>query len=348
MVLVFVPRINAQKKNLGLSITPEFGYLLAHRITMGHLIKEHAYAVNLNSVIYTNGKKKWHHDFLYPEFNFGITYASLGNNEILGKAFGLGGGIYLPFFRKNQWSLGTHLNAVLAVVTKPYDVETNPKNNAIGSYVNGLFKIGLRVEKRINQHAFGLNIGITHLSNGAIRLPNLGLNFPLLGLHYTYYFAPVNTLETPTDERVGQPLKSWQFFTQIIGSSNQIYPTGGNNYGVVAVSNYFHYKIERKFTVEGGIDVSYSQSLIKQVEGEWDRAKNLRVGIYAGYVLPIHRFEFYVGMGGYAYDRLNANGRWFHKFGTRFQIYDFIWANISIKSHWFKADYFEYGLSFRW
>lgn len=348
MMLVFTSKTSAQKQNLGLSLTPEYGFLLAHRITMGHLTKAHAYGVNLNAVIHTNGEKQWHHDFLHPEFNFGITYASLGNDEILGKAFGLGGGIYLPFFRKNQWSFGAQLNGTVAVVTKPYDLVDNPKNNAIGSYVNGLFKLGFRADKRINQHAFGLTLGITHLSNGAIKLPNLGLNFPLLGLHYTYFLAPVNFVETPTEERVGPPINSWQFFTQVIGSSSQIYPTGGNNYGVISVTNYFHYKVKRKFVLEGGIDVSYSQSLIKQIAGEWDRTKNIRVGVYAGYVLPIHRFEFYVAMGGYAYDRLNANGRWFHKFGTRFQVYDFIWANISIKSHWFKADYFEYGLSFKW
>src|SRR5690554_7947740 len=70
--------------------------------------------------------------------------------------------------------------------------------------------------------------------------------------------------------------------------------------------------------------------------------KNFQVGVYGAYVLPIHKFHMFVAMGRYLYKPLYPAGMWYHKFGGRFQIIDKLWANISIKSHWAKADYFEY------
>lgn len=342
------PNTFAQERNFGLSASAKAGFLGAHRKTMAHLTKQHSYGADFNVVLLTNGSKKWHHDFLFPEFNFEASYLSLGNKEVLGHAIGLGAGIYLPFFRKNGYSFGPHLNSALGYVSKVYDVDKNPKNNAISTNLNVFVSVDFRLEKRIKQHAFGFALGASHFSNGGRKLPNLGINYLLAKLHYTYYLQPIEFVENTSDEQFGQALKTWEFFTQLNLSSNQTPPTASNNYGVASIVNYFHYRFSNKFILESGLDLVYSQALIKQVEGDKSRWNNLRVGAYAAYVLPIHRFELMLGMGVYAFNPLNIHGLLFHKFGTRFQIYKFIWGNVSIKTHWFKAEYFEYGISLRW
>lgn len=348
MFLLTSLRLHSQERNIGLTIEPQVGFLIAHRAVMGHLIEHHTYGAEFGIVLQTDGEKQWHHDFNFPEISFNAFYNNPGNEEILGHAMGIAGGIYLPFYRKMGWSFGAKLESGLSYVTKRYNIVENPKNNAIGSHLNSMVRLGFRFEKQFLHQALGFNVSMTHISNGAIKLPNLGLNMPFLGVHYSYYIQPLHFKDTAHIKREGEKINSWKFYTQLMISTKQVYPTGGRNYGVIGLTNYVHYKAGNKCIIEGGVDVIYNQSIIKDVEEEYGPEKNLQVGAYAAYVLPIHRFHVFAGMGVYIYNPVSPNGLLYHRFGARFRVIKRLWANISIKSHWGKADYFEYGLAFRW
>ncbi len=332
----------------GVTAEMNYGFLIAHRNVMSHLPYDHIYNFRLGGVFHTNGSHQWHHDFNFPEFNLGINYLELGNKEILGESFGFEGGVYFPFFRKKGWSLGTQLNAGVAFVTKHYDIISNPKNNAIGSRINYLITLNLRAEKQFGRNAIGLNIQASHLSNGAFKMPNLGLNLPMIGLHYTRYFDDIQFKNDSVIDRFDKDWKPWRFYSQLIVSSKQIYPAGGKNYLVLAMNHHLHYKFRNKFILEGGFDLIYNQSISRDLGIVVKESKNIQMGVYAAYVLPVHKFEFIVGVGAYVYNPLNPLGYLYKRFGGRFRIWNQLWGNITIKSHWFKADYFEYGLIYRW
>jgi hypothetical protein len=140
----------------------------------------------------------------------------------------------------------------------------------------------------------------------------------------------------------------WKIYTEIIASTKQIYPTGGRNYGIIGISNFIQYQFKPKCVVEGGLDAVYNQSIIDEKLGDFASRDNFQVGVYGAYVLPIHKLQLLLGMGGYIINPVNPNGSVYHRFGTRFKIGKNLYANITIKSHWAKADYFEYGIIYRW
>lgn len=338
----------SQSKNYGIGVQPRMGYLIAHRATMKHLLSQYAYGVELQGSILTNGTKQWHHDYNFPKITLGIVYSNLGNNKILGEVIGVLGGLNLPFFQEKGFRFGAIFNGGIGFITKKYDVKRNPKNNAIGSNLNCMVSAGLLVEKIWKQHAIGFEINMTHLSNGAIVLPNLGVNLPTVKLSYSYYFKPIDMTGEANGEIEGPSIKKWNFYTQLILSAKQIYPTGGHLYGIFGLTNFAQYRFSKKSIVETGVDFIYNQSIVPYNDVTYSFHKNMRLGIYGAYVLPIHRFHILLGMGGYVYKPLPPNGWVYLKFGARFRIIDRLWGNVTIKSHWAKADYFEYGLTFRW
>ncbi|RYM31464.1 hypothetical protein ERX46_16280 [Brumimicrobium glaciale] len=343
-----VNKLFAQKQNIGISLTPQIGFLLQHRATMAHLNLEHSYGGQLEVDFKTNGKKQWHHDFNFPTIELNTFYYDLGNKEVLGKAIGLSAGIYFPYFLKNGWSVGNAVSFGLTYITKKYDLIKNPKNNVIGSNFNCMVNLGIRVEKQFSKSTIGLEISMAHLSNGAYRLPNLGVNLPFLGLSYTYFLDPIEYQENASQSYIGLPLKKWSFSSQLIGSIKQIYPIGGSTYGVAVLTNYGQYRVNTKVVIEGGVDAIYNESIVKYNNGNHGKGKNFQLGLYAAYVLPIHKLHLIVAMGRYVINPLDPAGQWFHKFGGRFRLTERLWGNFTIKSHWAKADYFEYGLSYRW
>lgn len=340
--------MSAQTPNIGVSFIPQAGFLMPHRSTMGHLNVGHSFGGQIGAVIQTNGSKKWHHDFFFPRIEMSAFFYDLGNPEVLGQTFGVSSGMYLPYFKYKGWSFGSSLALGVGWVTECYDLIENPKNNVIGSHLNAMVNLGLRIEKLFLNNSIAFEMSMTHLSNGAYRLPNLGLNLPFLGLNYTYFLNGLNYSTEAKEEKEGLSLKNWSFNTQLIGSFKQIYPTGGSLYGVLALTNYAQYRIKEKCIIEGGVDAIYNQSIVNYADGEHNRLKNFQMGLYAAYVLPIHKIQFLVAMGRYIIDPLNPGGLWYHKFGGRFKITERLWGNFTIKSNWAKADYFEYGLSYRW
>lgn len=54
-----------------------------------------------------------------------------------------------------------------------YNAETAPNRIAVGSHLNGLIRLGITVA---NGSPVGLDLGILHTSNGALRRPNQGIN----------------------------------------------------------------------------------------------------------------------------------------------------------------------------
>ena len=334
----------------GIQGSVKYGYLLPHRSTMEHLVQGHSAAVELGVTYQMDGSRSWHHDFNLPSVSFVLNYMDFGNRDVLGSGIGSQITTYLPYFRKNGWSFGSRLGAGIGVSSKKFNQKENAKNNAIGSHLNALVTFGFKLEKQFLKNSLALELNMTHFSNGAYKLPNLGLNLPFLGIQFSHYlenleYRKPKELDLPV---VHAELARWSWHTQLIVSTKQIYPTGGSNYGVLSLTNFAQYLIGSKSAIEGGIDLIYNQSIVREVPGDYGAEKNFQTGAYLGYILKVHKVDFLVGMGRYIYNPLRPNGDWYHKLGTRIQLSEKISANIMIKAHWAKADYFEYGIAYQW
>jgi hypothetical protein len=354
-LLVFILFLNfcstAQniQRNYGVEVSPKIGFLIPHRATMGHLLQGHSKGFELSALIQTDGRKQWHHDYLFPKGGISFYYSDWGNKEVLGSGFGLHGFITLPFIKNRGWAFASRLGAGIGYATKVFDQVENPKNNALSTRLNSLVFIGAELEKQFTQSSLALGIDMTHFSNGAVKVPNLGVNIAYISLAYTYYFKELELKSKASILRFENDNPSkWKFYTEIIASMKQIYPTGGKYYGIIGISNFVQHQFTPKCVVEGGFDAVYNQSIIDDQVGDFTARDNFQVGAYAAYVLPIHKLQLLLGMGGYVINPVNPNGHIYHRFGSRFKIGKRLYANITIKSHWAKADYFEYGLIYRW
>lgn len=331
----------------GLQGNVKYGFLLPHRSTMEHLAQGHSAAVELGVTYQMDGSRKWHRDFNCPSVSFLLSFMDFGNREVLGYGVGTQIRTYLPYFKKNRWSIGSVLGAGLGYSSKKFSQQENVKNNAIGSHLNALVTFGFQAEKQFSKSSLGLEVNMTHFSNGAFKLPNLGLNLPFLGLQYTYYLQDIKYNDDQLVEFESLD-KGFDFFTQLILSTKQIYPTGGSNYGVISLTSFTQYTGGGNSKVEAGVDLIYNQSIIREIPGEYGREKNFQAGIYLAYLLDVNNVDLLVGMGRYIYNPLAPIGNWYHKLGARIHLTEKLSANVVIKAHWAKADYFEYGIVYQW
>lgn len=331
-----------------LSLKGKSGFLAAHRGTMGHLAKDRLFAGEL-SFSKRVRSANWSNDYKNPYAGVTIIGSNLGNKEVLGYGFGAYGFIEFPWTRGEKHAFTCKLGAGLGVVTKVYDVQTNPKNVPMSTYLNALICLGLQGRWYIKpEHALVYSLDMTHYSNGSSKVPNLGVNMPFIGLGYEYTIKKKEQAnKTPMEFEHVPFFKSWNVSVVGVLSDKQIFPTGGKRYAVFGLGGMLYKQFKPKVGMEIILDVFSKQSIINYrryiPKSQWDI---VQIGGYVGYSVPLDKFRLVLGMGAYIKDRYKPDAMFYHRVGMRYQFRNGLLLNLVLKSHWAKADYVEYGVGY--
>ncbi len=346
LISVFSMSSFAQKNiQWGLEGRFKTGMLLGHRPVMGHLLREHCFAGEISFVRRATGSKEWHSAYKFPEIGFTAFAGSVGNQEVLGNYFGIYGFMNFPFIAKTHFRLNGKLGSGLGYGTKQYDPITNPKNVAMSTPLNAMICVGIDARFYFKKNWLSLGIDMTHFSNGGFKVPNLGLNLPFLSLGYGRYIREVDSIGSV--KKLSAPQRKILFGATAILSGKAVFPTGGKRYPVYALSIHARTFLKPRVGWELSLDFISKQAIQGyRPEIAKTQADIFQLGIYGGYLLPLDRFHFVLGMGYYLRDKYQPEDAMYHRVGFRYYLKNGINFNIVLKSHWARADYVEWGIGY--
>jgi hypothetical protein len=322
----------------------KYGFLAAHRSIMGHLPTDQARAVEVSYILEPKGKKAWHKAYNYPTYGVTTFFGSVGNNELLGHYLGVIGFANFPFIHRKHYVFSGKLATGLAYTNKIYDPDNNILEVAVSSHINAQICLALENQFTFGNHRISLSIDMTHFSNGASKVPNLGLNLPYASIGYGYRIHKATALEMPQHEAYQ---KYWEYGLSAFSTTKQVYPSGSRHYYVGGFSLLGRRYFRPKTAMEVSFDVMYN-SAIMDVHSDVPRRKDeiIQLGAFTGYVLPLDRFQFLLGMGVYMRDKFVQQERFYHRLGIRYVFPKGINLSVLLKSHWARADYIEYGIGY--
>jgi len=334
----------------GVQTRMKTGFLLGHRGVMGHLPRQRAYATEVSYVFRADGTKIWHESYKYPDLGVHVFYGSVGNTQILGNYIGLYGSIAFPFVAKDNFRFSGRLGCGLGYTNKVYDPQTNRKNVAISTPLNALLEVGVDVSTyfgKNRQHWLTFGIDATHFSNGSFKVPNLGINIPYISLAYGRFLSIKNSTPAENLTKI-VPQRKLLFGLTAIASVKDIFPTGRDKkYGVYALSVHARTFLRPKVGWELSLDLISKQALYGyRTEVQKQANKIPQVGLCVGYLLPLDKFHFVVGMGAYVRDFYDPEGLFYHRMGMRYYFDNGLLINVVVKTHWARADYVEWGIGY--
>ena len=328
----------------GLSYQLKSGFLAAHKGEMANLPSQLAWASEFSYFRHLHQKDSWIESYKDPTVGATLFMGSVGNNDILGRYLALYGFAELPIFVKNNFELNWKLGTGLGLTNRKYDSIFNPLNIAIGSHVNMMVVMALKAQYRFQRNSISLGLDLTHFSNSAFQVPNLGINIPSISLGYSRKINSVKkTLASDS------PLRYKKLYYGGLGvfSLKELMPLGDRKFPIYAASVFSRVVFSAKAGVELGFDLISNQShfdfepLVDKTQGSI-----VQLGIYAAYILPLDRIHFMFGMGSYIRDWYKPDGALYHRVGFRYQSYHGLFYHVAIKSHWAKADYLELGVGY--
>lgn len=327
------------------------GYIISHRGSIVHLIKGQIGGGELTYIFRTCGKRWWQPLHGFPEFGLSYMHLYLANPSEIGNLDALYPYMNLRLNKqKRNFKMYLRLGLGIANMSKPYDRITNHKNNAIGSHLNGYVNIRFSSSVMLNKSwRLDSGIGLSHASNGAIKTPNLGLNMATLNLGVGYVFGNKN-LEMCKDSVMPKLTKRWHpSVIGVFGFKEMEHPLG-NKYMAYNLAANLYYSVSYKTKFGTGVEFVYSNATRKNLEHDTistERIKDvLKIGVKGGYSFNVDRISIPIDFGYYVYQNDNLKEKFFHRIGVRYMVTKHVIANVTLYTHWAKADYFEWGLGY--
>lgn len=354
IIFIQVAHVTAQlQKPDCISFSPKGGFLIAHRPNMSHLLKSNSsgyeftawYQVK-DSSIHTQRHKN-------PLYGVSAEIRSFGYKEVLGNAYSITGYMVFPLL---QWKQNNFFDLTVGTgigyLTEKYDKVDNPLNNAIGSHLNGRVNIKLSYLHQFKKTHVGLGIEFMHFSNGSIKTPNLGLNLPSIYVQFGYNFCqrinknslektPINKQKSNSPHAVNAELILTAKEIGAIPFQPKLYPVIASRFSYTFLPNDF-------WGFELATDIIHNESNYhKYNDTTFTRNDILQIGLYAGAFIKFYQSELAFGLGYYLRDKINPEASFYNRVGYRFFTQKNIFFLFNIKAHYAKADYFEFGVGYR-
>jgi len=158
----------------------------------------------------TIGKKDWQVRHHYPRIGLAAYWLRIGEPEILGSSFSITPEISFGLITLDRYEMRGTAGYGLGFLTKTFDYQENPTNNAISAPLN--VSVLLKLDQAIRLHPQWYlqgSIALSHFSNGARHLPNFGINIVNfeLGLQFRNKAFEKDTWNTEREDH--QRVSNW-------------------------------------------------------------------------------------------------------------------------------------------
>jgi len=330
------------------------GFILVHRITIGHLVKGYPTIYELNVSKRTRGNKLWHLENNKPDIGLTFQCLDFKNPAQLGYAWIFAPYTEIPLNRKEKMSrLILRLSFGATYITKCFDIQENPKNIAIGSHVNAFVQFKwfwhLQLTKQLR---FEPGFAFTHMSNGKSKNPNLGLNVVSLnaGLNYVLPARKARPAITKIDSSTKVKSKNEILTYAAIGFNQR--SIGSPELKTYVVSAAYQRNVRNTHKFSAGLDFFYDQNYLIDYKNDYGKAPQnfdkIRIAARLGYSYNMGRVSFPFELGYYAFQKDKIpDGNVVTRIGVRYYTPYGLVVHMGLRTHFAVAYCFEYGLGYR-
>ncbi len=327
-----------------------YGFVVAHHKSMQHLTNSHFTGVEVCFALQSTGKHLWEQLYKYPQKGMGVFYSPLGGSKMLGNVVAVYPYLNFNLTHGRRINLYFRFACGLGYLTKRFDAATNYKNIAIGSHVNAFLQIRYEmrwlVSKRLSLMA---GIEMSHLSNGAFKTPNLGINIPTVnvGLSYKLHKEPVVLIkkEVPVYDR------KWQYTVMGHFGASELYPANGKKYMAYILTGYFMKPLGIKRNIGAAVDVFYdnaiSEVMRRNDEMVHNKFETIKAGVSFVYEMNFSHLSFIAQIGSYLIAKDKSDGYIFDRVAFNYTFSKHYVVQLGLKTHLTTADMVEVGFGYR-
>jgi len=171
-----------------LALKPQYGFILPHSSKVEHLTHTNPFGVELEFGWIMLKDRNWQQCNCYSKTGISFLYINFDNPDIVGSSYNFIGFAEPFLIRRSKFQFSARMGVGISLLDKIYDEVSNPENTFFSSTLSYIVHIDLNAYFKLSDQLSLVTFAkYNHISNGGIKQPNYGTNFPTFGLGLNYY-----------------------------------------------------------------------------------------------------------------------------------------------------------------
>ena len=342
-LLLEKPHLSAQDNQIEREFSGNFGFggILAHNKSVRHLAQSHPVQIGLEYFL-RNPSNPFGSKMKNAGLGYGLHYIDYRSDK-LGKSIAALIFLEPAIGSKFAFRIGTGISWN----SHPFNLEDNTSNTMLGSRLSGAMQARLMARIQVGKnYLVKSGIGLTHFSNGAYSLPNMGIN------HF-YLFACLGFLKkypNPAGNEVSKPKPQLGWSAGIFGSVSAVerYPLNKKKYPVWQIQTRINYRKGLLSGFSSGLDLMYNAAMASRIREYPEEGKSvLMLGIPFGHELFVSdKLSVITEAGVYISGDNKLYPAMYQRYGLRYKTKPGICLGILLKTHRAKAECMELNFGY--
>ncbi|HEX2975973.1 MAG TPA: acyloxyacyl hydrolase [Bacteroidales bacterium] len=344
LFIILLLNVNAYAQDhLAIGARAHYGFIIPHTASIEPLSHTKPYGFEISISRLHTSYNSWNIFRRYNISGLQAGFFNFQNPATVGSAYTVT--LFTePVFRTGKdFYFSVRAGAGMSWQTRIWHYELNPANRFFSTRVSMPLYLSARFNYRITGNAFLTLAGTyNHISNGAVKVPNMGINFPTLSAGFEYYPHSFPELAGFKPEKRARMNKRYIQF-QVIGGFKYVWEQPCWAYGA---SVRHVWQIRDFYALNAGGEVIVDGGVKKYLEIHEIEEDHKRAAITIGQDFFLGRIYFTQYFGIYVYSPYKAKNAVYQKYELSYKISPAFFAGVYLKAHASEADLLGLSLNF--
>jgi hypothetical protein len=333
-----------------LGAKPHYGFVLIHSRDVRPVKDSYPYGLSVEVSWHYNSKKAFERCLCFPRLGVSTSFWDYDNREILGR--GINSIFFIePFYGiTNRAKFSFRAGAGVAYANQPYDEVSNPDNLSYSTR----FSFALQVAATINwwiaeKIMMNVSANYNHISNGGMKQPNKGINYPTASVGLDYYIRSAAFKKFPqTDWRDDISQKTRYVISAFATTRDMKIDDKQKKYPAAGLNIRGSHRVSRLNAITGGVEIMGDWKNRELLKMRGEHPEHFMAGLFVGNDFLLGRFIFGQQFGAYLYNPVGGRPDVFQRYHLEFMINKQFFAGLGLKAHGHVADFldFRFGIFF--
>lgn len=322
-----------------------YGFIIPHSRDIVNVSRSNPRGFEISAAWLLNSERRTRASGLVSKRGFVLHVMDFDNRQVLGHGISL-----VPFVEPmiRPWGRlygSVQLGLGCVWLNKVYDEQTNPTNLFFSFPVSFLAMTNAYLHYRIRPRwEISAGFNYNHISNGGMKLPNKGMNFPTWNVGAQRCLQPVVIKKPVRNNDWKQETRNYaglQFIgTLKTATATDAFPENKlcRQWGLLAMAGRRIARVSALSIGTEWIYDGYAREIMRRYAVQKSAWKG---GLLLGHELLIGRVQFHVHLGAYLFNPSGDIHPVYQRYGLYYRFGRHVLAGSSLKAHLHQADVFD-------
>lgn len=309
-----------------------YGFIFAHSDSVENTAGSRPYGVYLEYSKLKFDSATYNIARCYPHSGISLSYFNY-DNAVLGHSLGVAYFLEPSFWLVKGVLMAPRASLGLYYLTRPHHPIRNPNNNSYSLPISAFLQVGMSAYLCVAQKSYlSTSLNYLHISNGGIKDPNMGINWPTASLGFYYQLN-----EAVFQKQVASASRFFITRNRLdIGGYSSLKAIGKGEKKLYPVPGFFaayHRRLSNLHSMGMVADIHWDYSLAQKQSLDQEPRDIDFTSLAISHEFLMGKFSFGQQLGYYVIPPNWRFGRFYHRWGLQYRVAKSISVGVGLKAH---------------